>query len=182
MIIGKKLIRLRTVDSTNDEVRRQLALGAGEGLVVLAEEQTKGKGRPGKKWFSPRGNLFLSAAVKPYKNPKELAPITLLGALAARQAVESKYKITVTIKWPNDLLIKGKKVGGVLVERLASGFLIIGIGLNLNTLAADFPPELKATATSLLVISGKKSRPETMANLVIKALDQEYLEYLRKIC
>lgn len=150
--------------------------GEGEGLVVVADAQTKGKGKPGRSWFSPKGNLYFSAVVKPYRNPRDLSPITLLAALAARSAVVGLTKLPVVIKWPNDLLVQGKKIGGVLAERVQSGHIIIGIGINLN----NVPAEVKRTATSLRVLTGKRFEPKRIADSLIAELDKEYCLFLKK--
>lgn len=176
MIIGKRVLHYKEVDSTNEEARRLVKRGEGEGLVVAADMQTEGRGKPGSKWFSPKGNIYLSAVVKPYKNPKDLSPITLLGALAARAAITRASKLPVTIKWPNDLRIHGKKVGGVLTERMPSGHLIIGIGINLN----NVPAEVKRAATSLRTLTGKRFEPAKIADSLISELDKEYCLFLKK--
>ena len=181
MIIGKKVIHYQTIDSTNEEARRLIGQGAGEGIVLVAEKQTKGKGKPGSAWFSPEGNLYFSAVVKPRRNPKELSPITLLGALAARSAINKIARLAVVIKWPNDILINGKKAGGVLVERVPSGHLIIGIGINLNSDKESFPGEIKDISTSLKVETGKHYDIESFAKSLIFELDLEYLAYLSKV-
>ena len=181
MIIGKKKVHYSEIDSTNSEARRLIQKGEGEGLVVIADRQTAGRGKPGSNWFSPEGNFYLSAVVKPRKNPKDLAPITLLGALAGRSAIGKFADLLVVIKWPNDLLIKGKKVGGILVERLPSGHLIIGIGLNLNLTKKMLPDEIRCTATSLRIETGKSISIADFAVVIIKELDREYLAYLSKI-
>jgi BirA family biotin operon repressor/biotin-[acetyl-CoA-carboxylase] ligase len=175
MIIGKKICYYRTLDSTSTEARRLIAGGAGEGLVVVAGQQTRGRGKPGSRWFSPAGNLYFSAVVKPFKNPQELAPITLLGALAARAVIGRLTRLPIVIKWPNDLQIGGRKVGGVLTERLPSGHLIIGIGLNLNTV----PAAVKRTAVSLRQLTGKKYGPRAVASRLRTELDKEYKLFLK---
>ncbi|HVN67193.1 MAG TPA: biotin--[acetyl-CoA-carboxylase] ligase, partial [Candidatus Sulfotelmatobacter sp.] len=126
MIVGKKILHYSTLDSTNAEARRLIKKGEGEGLVVVAGAQAAGRGKPGRRWHSPLGNVYFSAVLKPYKNPRELAPITLLGALAARAALKKTANLPVVIKWPNDLLVHGRKVGGILTERLTAGQLIVG--------------------------------------------------------
>jgi BirA family biotin operon repressor/biotin-[acetyl-CoA-carboxylase] ligase len=176
LIIGRRIIHYKTLDSTSTEARRLIRQGAGEGLVVIADRQTAGRGKPGSRWHSPPGNLYFSAVVKPFKNPRELAPITLLGALAARAVIERKTRLPVVIKWPNDLLVRGRKVGGILTERLPSGHLIIGIGLNVNSI----PPEVKQTATSLRRLTGKKYPARKMAVGLSAALDREYKLFLKK--
>lgn len=177
MIIGKKHLHYKKIDSTSEEARRLIKKGFGEGLIVTAGAQTKGKGKPGSRWISPKGNLYFSAVVKPYKNPKDLAPITLLGALAARAMISKVAKLAVVIKWPNDLCIHGKKVGGVLTERLPSGHLIIGIGINV----AVSPRELKGRATSLKAESQKSFPLKRCIEILSRELNREYLAYLSKV-
>jgi BirA family biotin operon repressor/biotin-[acetyl-CoA-carboxylase] ligase len=145
-------------------------------LVVVADMQTKGRGKPGSSWFSPKGNLYFSAVVKPFKNPKDLVSLTLLGALAARAMINKISKLPVVIKWPNDIRVHGRKVGGVLTERLPSGHLIIGIGINLN----NVPAEVKRTATSLRMLTGKRFEPKKIADSLITELDKEYRLFLKK--
>lgn len=182
MIIGKKIINCKEIDSTNDEAKRLVRQGAGEGLVVLAEAQTKGRGKPGSKWFSPAGEgLYLSAVVKPFKNPQDLALIVLLGARAVVRAVEAVTGLAASIKPPNDVYLNAKKISGILVERLASGHLIIGIGVNLNNSPESFPDELKTKATSLLIETGEKKQVQAFTQTLLTELDRQYLAYLEGI-
>jgi BirA family biotin operon repressor/biotin-[acetyl-CoA-carboxylase] ligase len=145
MIIGKNIVSFDTLDSTSDEARRRIRQGEGEGLVVMAASQSAGHGKPGAKWYSPRGNLYLSAVVAPRRNPGDLAILTLTTALAGRSCLQRFVKLPIIIKWPNDLLVRQKKIAGILIEGVPSGQLIIGIGINL----ASIPDEVSATATSL---------------------------------
>ncbi len=178
MIIGKKIIHLKEIDSTNDEARRLIGAGEGEGLVVTAGRQTRGKGKPGSAWFSPAGNLYLSAVIKPYKNPRDLSPVTLFSALAVRTAILKLTGLPAVIKWPNDLRLRGKKVCGILTERLASGQIIIGIGLDVNLTRRSLPADLKATATSLRLETGKKYSLKKCTALLLAALNDEYRAFL----
>lgn len=177
MIIGKKIIRYKEIDSTNEEARRLIKQGEGEGLVLVADIQTKGRGKPGSRWFSPKGNIYFSAVVKPHRNPKDLAPITLLGALASRSMISKIAKMPAVIKWPNDLRIHGRKVGGVLVERMASGYLIIGIGINVNVI----PGEVREESTSLKKEARRNFSLLRCRRVLLTELDREYLAYLSKI-
>ncbi|MFA6430897.1 MAG: biotin--[acetyl-CoA-carboxylase] ligase [Candidatus Margulisiibacteriota bacterium] len=181
MIIGKKIIHLPLVDSTNDEAKRAILSGEGEGVVVIADAQEKGRGKPGQSWYSPKGNLYLSAVIKPHKNPKDLAPITLLSGIAARSAIIEGAELYPIIKWPNDILFDGKKIGGILVERVSSGHLILGIGININSQKDAFPKELEGFATSLKIITGKDFSIDAIIKLLIEKLDAAYLAYLNKI-
>lgn len=177
MIIGKKIIHYKEIDSTNDEARRLIKKGEGEGLVLIADVQLKGKGKPGRIWHSPPGNLYLSAVVKPFKNPQELSSITLLGTRAVINAIDKTCGLKGEIKKPNDVILNGKKIGGILVERLSSGHLILGVGVNLN----NFPEEVKGTATSLKKETGEEIPVKEFFAILISALDNDYLEYLKKV-
>lgn len=181
-IIGKNIIRYKEIDSTNDEARRLLAKGAGEGTVIIAGSQSGGRGKPGRGWFSPPGvGVYLSAIVKPYKNPQDLAPLTLLGARAVINTIKKLSALLAVIKPPNDVLINGRKVCGVLAERTASGHLMIGVGVNINNAPHAFPEELRSCATSLLIESGKACDLAQFTATLIAEMDKEYLAYLENI-
>lgn len=180
-IIGKHIIHLGEIDSTNEEAKRQVKRGQGEGLVIIADSQSAGKGKPGSSWFSPPGNLYFSAVIKPHRNQNELAPLTLIGALAGSSAIYELSSIASVIKWPNDLLIGRKKIGGVLVERILSGHVIIGIGINLNSDIEKFPEKIRTTATTLAHESKKRYDPREFSRIMIDQLDSRYLAYLSKV-
>jgi BirA family biotin operon repressor/biotin-[acetyl-CoA-carboxylase] ligase len=181
MIIGKEIIHYKEIDSTNDEARRLIVKGKGEGAVVVADSQGEGRGKPGSDWFSPPGSVYLSAIVKPFQNPAELSSITLLGARAAQNTIRELVGIDAPVKPPNDVLIGKKKVCGILVERVVSGHVIIGIGLNINNVIGSFPEDLRDKATSLLIESGKRQDVSEAARILIAELDKEYLAYLAEI-
>lgn len=183
MIIGKKILRYQTIDSTNQEARRLIAKGSGEeGTVLVAATQTKGEGKLGSVWHSPVGNLYFSCIIKPHKNPQQLAPFTFLAALAVYRVLTGYCLKGLIIKWPNDVLVNGKKICGILTERLASGQLIVGIGLNVNTNKGDFPPILRRSATSLLLERGKQTALSPLLRKILAELEVEYLAYLFKVC
>lgn len=182
MIIGKKIIHYKEIGSTNDEAKRLIKEGVGEGTVIVADSQTKGRGKPGSAWFSPAGvGIYLSVIVKPYKNPADLAPITLLGARAVVNAIKRSTGFDAEIKPLNDVLLKGKKICGILVERIASGHLIIGVGVNVNNSVESFPEDLKNHVTSLMIESGKNYNLQEFVDTLISEIDKEYLAYLAKI-
>ena len=143
-----RLLVRESVESTNDEVRVLAQAGAPDGLVLLAERQTAGRGRRGAAWFSPEGeSLAFSILVRP-QEPKALWPrLALAAGLAVAEAVES-FKLQAGIKWPNDVWIGQRKVAGILVEA-GSDFAVVGIGLNVNS--TQFPPEVAEIATSLRI-------------------------------
>jgi len=178
-IIGKKIINYQVIDSTNDEAKRLIKKGVSEGAVVLASEQTAGRGKPGAVWFSPPGQgMYLSVIVKPYRNLDDIAALTLLGARAVVNLLKTVAGVEAEIKPPNDILLNGKKICGILVEKVGSGHLIIGIGLNINQQPSDWPTNLGLTATSLAIETGQGYELETITRLLITELDGEYLAYL----
>ncbi len=159
-----RLLVKDTVDSTNDEIRRLAEAGMPEGLIVLTDRQTQGRGRRGAAWFSPAGeSLAFSVLLRP-DEPKALWPrLALATGLAVAEALEEFIPL-VGIKWPNDVWIGGKKIAGILVEA-GRDFVVVGIGLNVNTVA--FPAEVADTATSLaLETGGEISRPEVLAAII----------------
>jgi len=171
------------VTSTND-LALQLALrGAPEGSAVQAGRQTAGRGRFGREWFSPAdAGLYLSVVARPDRAPRSWSLLTLAAGVAAAEAIERTTGLRCDLKWPNDLLIDGKKFCGILTEMNAEAtrvrHIVIGIGINVNH--ASFPTELQTIATSLRLASGKElSRVELCAAL-LKSLDREYRALLEK--
>ncbi len=146
-----RLLVRAEASSTNDELRALAVAGAPEGLILLAENQTAGRGRRGTAWFSPAGeSLAFSILLRP-SAPKAWWPrLALATGLAVAEALES-FGLAAGIKWPNDLWCNHRKVAGILVES-GGDFVIIGIGLNVNTV--DFPPEVAELATSMHLASG----------------------------
>lgn len=139
------------VSSTNDELRVLAEQGMGEGLVMIGEEQRAGRGRRGAAWFSPKGDgLAFSVLLRPGGDKRLWHRLSLVAGLAVAEAVE-KFGVVAEVKWPNDVLVGGRKLAGILVEAGAD-FVIVGIGINVNT--EDFPPELHAT--SLKIESGER--------------------------
>lgn len=150
--------------STNDDA---LALRtAPAGTVVVAERQSRGRGRLGREWWSPPGvGLYCSLILRPRLAPADLPKLTLAAGLAASRAVEAITGLRPLLKWPNDLWLAEKKIGGILAEtRFAQGeaLVVLGIGLNINTAAAAFPPDLLGKVTSLLIHSGREFARSTL--------------------
>lgn len=151
----------REVDSTNLVVRRLAEEGCPSYTTVIAEEQLQGRGRLGRDWFSPAcSGLWFSVVLRPEKiTLANAAPVTLVTAATLANNLKNKQGLAVKIKWPNDLLINAKKFGGILSEVKGEPdrieYLIIGVGLNVNQQADDFPADLKKQATSLLLESGR---------------------------
>ncbi len=149
------------VGSTNAEALALAAGGAPEGTLVIAEAQRAGRGRLGRRWESPAGrNLYLSVILRPPTPPSETPPVTLLASVAVAETLKEDYGLEVRIKWPNDVLAEGRKISGILVEMSAEAdrvhHLVLGIGVNLNILSEDLPPELREIAASVRVLAGEK--------------------------
>jgi len=159
-----RLLIRESVGSTNDEARQLAQAGAAEGLIVLAERQTAGRGRRGAAWFSPQGeSLAFSVLLRP-PEPKALWPrLALAAGLAVAEAVES-FGLQAGIKWPNDVWIRHLKVAGILVEA-GPDFAIVGIGINVKS--TEFPQEVAEIATSLQIETGREiPLPEVLAAII----------------
>jgi BirA family biotin operon repressor/biotin-[acetyl-CoA-carboxylase] ligase len=157
---GRCLYILARTPSTNDEVKMLAARDAPEGTVVLAEQQTQGRGRQGRTFVSPAGvGIYLSLLVRPSIEAMRLPQLTLLVAVATAEALAQLSALSIALKWPNDVEIHGKKVAGILTEavmRVGSPLaVVIGIGINVNTRLEQFPPALHQRVTSLALAAGR---------------------------
>ena len=142
------------LDSTNAEALRLAAAGEPEGLVVVADAQTAGRGRLGRSWWAEPGTALLASwLVRPLLAPERRPLLSLVAGVAAANAVRAGGGVTVRLKWPNDLLLEGRKLGGILAESDASGAVVVGLGLNVRQ--ETFPDELRDTATSLVAGGGR---------------------------
>ncbi|MBK5275141.1 MAG: biotin--[acetyl-CoA-carboxylase] ligase [Desulfuromonadales bacterium] len=181
--IGRHLVCLRETASTNADAFRLAEDGADEGTTVIAEEQSGGKGRRGRVWSSPSGvNLYCSVVLRPAIMPHEAPQLTFLSAVAVARAIEQSTALKPEIKWPNDVLIKGRKVAGLLNEMSAEtdgiNFVILGIGVNLNMTEAQFPADLRTPATSLLLEQGRPVNRAQFAARMLEELDRLYTGFL----
>lgn len=152
--LGQEIVYYPEVDSTNEIARRLAQQGAAEGTLVVAERQTKGKGRLGRAWISPVGEgLWFSFILRPKMLPVEAPRTTLIAAVAVARALRRETGLNIRIKWPNDLLLDGKKITGILTEMNSEigriNYLVVGIGINVRLNLESIPPEIKAVATSL---------------------------------
>jgi len=167
--IGRKVFYFSTLPSTMDKAREMAREGVGEGTVIVAGEQTAGRGRLKRTWISPRGNLALSIIL--YPDISNLPYLIMIASLAVVSALEKVIDLKAQKKWPNDILIRGKKVGGILIEnemnRNRVAFSIVGIGLNID-LDTKAHPEIATTAASL------KSADKDTKTKLIKALLIEF--------
>lgn len=179
-----KIVHLDEVDSTNRLGIDLAREGAPEGTAVVAERQTSGRGRLGRTWESPaRVNLYLSVVLRPALSPVEVPRLTLAAAVAVADAIAATTGLRPGIKWPNDVLLGGRKACGILTELEAEAervrFVVVGIGVNLNAREEDFPPELRAKATSLAIELGRPVDRPAFAGALLGALERVYGEMLR---
>ncbi len=162
------------LDSTNTYAKKLAQEGAPHGTVVVAERQTGGRGRMGRSFLSPAGGVYLSVILRPACPPENLMHLTCAAAVAGCKAVEKACGIHPEIKWTNDLVFRGKKLGGILTELMLSGSgvadcAIIGIGINCQK-PTDFPPELQETVTSLAEISDTCCTADTLTAKLVESL------------
>jgi BirA family biotin operon repressor/biotin-[acetyl-CoA-carboxylase] ligase len=167
------------IDSTNVMAKTLATQGALEGTLVVAETQHLGKGRRGRTWFSPAGGgVYLSLILRPVISASQAPSITLMTAVAVAEALLSVVDIPVTIKWPNDILVTGKKLAGILTEMSTEldsvDYIVVGLGLNVNTAAEDFPSGLRAQATSLLVETGERVSRVRLARAFLEHFEKRY--------
>ncbi len=174
---GKTLFAYDSIDSTTAQAKKLVADGAAEGTLVIAEEQTAGRGRLGRQWVSAKGmNLTYSLILRPALPPQSVPMVSLYAAVAVAQALTAYAPVKPACKWPNDIMLKGKKVCGILSETLLNGdrvdAVILGIGININQ--TDFPDELQSTATSLARETGKRFDRITILGSVLLQLEKQY--------
>ncbi len=181
-LIGREVQLLPKTSSTNTLAMELAAQGAPEGTVVVAETQTAGRGRRGRTWISPKGNLYMSAILRP-DIPVQRAPrITLLGAVAVAAAVRKALGLNAVIKWPNDVLIKDRKVCGLLTEMSAEQdrvrHVVLGIGVDVNADLAELPSDVQPRTTTLAAEAGKRIDRTALLREVLRELDQYYRAFL----
>ncbi|HHW01518.1 MAG TPA: biotin--[acetyl-CoA-carboxylase] ligase [Thermoanaerobacterales bacterium] len=175
--LGDRIYYYSTIGSTNSEAKRIAQEGAPHGTLIIAEEQTKGKGRMGRSWTSPRGTgIWISIIMKPQMMPSEAPKLTILTAVAVAEAINEETNINAVIKWPNDILIQGKKVCGILTEMSAEldivNYVVIGVGINVNN--DTFPEEVKDRAISLKIAKGKTVDRLRVLACFLEKLEKHY--------
>ncbi len=181
-VIGKDLILLSEVVSTNVVAQEMAISGAPEGTVVIAEIQRGGKGRLGRKWFSPKGNLYLSVILRPDIAMHKAPVITLMGAVAIASAIRKQCGLAPGIKWPNDVLLRGRKVCGLLSEMSAEQdrirYLVLGIGVNVNMELRSLPVDVEAVSTTLAREAGQEIDRTLLLRSLLRELDKWYASFL----
>ncbi|WP_180968252.1 biotin--[acetyl-CoA-carboxylase] ligase [Cytobacillus massiliigabonensis] len=181
--IGRHIHSEDVVDSTQKVAQRLVFEGASEGTIIIAEEQLSGRGRMDRKWHSPKyTGIWMSVILRPNLPPAKAPQLTLITAVAVVQAIEEMTGMTPEIKWPNDILLNGKKVTGILTEMQADAdrihSIIIGIGINVNQQLEDYPEDLKPIATSLAIEYGQKLERAELIKLLLVKLEKLYTIYL----
>jgi BirA family biotin operon repressor/biotin-[acetyl-CoA-carboxylase] ligase len=179
--LGTEFHYFAEIDSTNTYARRLAEQGAREGGVVIAESQTGGRGRLGKRWVSPPNvNLYFSVILRPKLAPARAPQITLMAAVALAETLQWFLPVPPVIKWPNDILVSGKKLAGILTEVSCGSeqvdFVILGIGVNVNYPLELMPEEIRQLATSLSIVCQKKISREDFLRRLIHHLDRCYGE------
>ncbi|RBW70254.1 biotin--[acetyl-CoA-carboxylase] ligase [Bacillus taeanensis] len=182
--VGQNIVYHESVSSTQTIAHQLAHEGAEEGTLVAADEQGKGKGRLGRDWHSPKGTgVWMSLILRPKIPPQQAPQLTLLAAVAVVKGIKEAVGLDCEIKWPNDILIHGKKVVGILTELQAEAdriqSVIIGIGINVNV--KEFPEELQNKATSLLIEkSGKEINRAALMQRILEQTERIYKQYLKE--
>ena len=182
---GRTILFLREVGSTNDLAKELASYGVVEGTVVVAETQTAGRGRLGREWVSPKGGLWFSVILKPKLKPAEAVGLVFVAGLAVAEALRELYAVQVETKWPNDVLLKGRKVCGILSEMSTVdekvNYVTVGVGVNANfDVEKAFPEELRANATSLENELGRKVKLEELFKALLEKLENVYELFLKE--
>jgi BirA family biotin operon repressor/biotin-[acetyl-CoA-carboxylase] ligase len=173
------ILRFPSLPSTNIEAARQAVEGAPEGLVIVADEQTAGRGRLGRHWVSPKGGgLYFSVVLRPQVESGAWPLITFVAALAVHDALFHCCGLQTDIKWPNDILANDRKLCGILAETVEGGSVILGIGVNLTS--TSFPGDLSETATSVESVSGDIPDPDKVLQSILKAFQNRYSVFLKE--
>ncbi len=178
-IIGREIQVFEETTSTNDLVGRLARNGVKEGVVVFAESQSKGRGRMGRSWISPaRKGLWFSILLRPAISPQAATQFTIAAATSLVRAIAAQTRIVPEIKWPNNVLIRGRKIAGILTEMSAEldhlKELVLGVGIDVNLEAHEFPSALRKIATSIRIESGQMVDRAGLAVAILRELDHDY--------
>lgn len=181
-IVGRRLRVVAEIGSTNDAAMAAGHAGEPEGLAILADRQTRGRGRLGRSWTSVPGlGIYTSILLRPSVPPRQAPLLTLMAGLATADAVEAVGGVTPVLKWPNDVLCEGRKVAGILTEMATMGqqigHVVVGVGINVRQCATDFPAELKDTATSIELAVGRRVERGEVAAALYNAMDRRYAQF-----
>lgn len=179
-MISPRIHHFDTVDSTNDVALEMARRGEPEGTVVIGKRQLKGKGRRGRSWWDEPGkSVLMSVILTPDRPPTELAHLSFVASLAVAECLEAKCGLPVSLKWPNDVLVRERKIAGILVEttHVPSGTAaVVGIGVNVNQ--KEFPPDIAFTATSVALEKGTVDSVDELASALSEGLFANYETFL----
>jgi BirA family biotin operon repressor/biotin-[acetyl-CoA-carboxylase] ligase len=183
--IGRRARWLEVTASTNRDAMESACAGEPEGLAIVADRQTAGRGRMTRPWFSPPGaNLYVSLVLRPEAEAARVATLPLVAGLAIAEALDGiAPRAGLAVKWPNDIWIKRRKVCGILCEMQSQGTgspaaVVLGFGLNVNICAEELPPELQGLATSLRIATGRTFRRAEVLGRVLNVFERRYDEWL----
>ena len=175
--LGNTIYWEESVDSTNTWAKRLAEDGAPHGTVVIADEQTQGKGRRGRQWVTPKGtSIAVTKLLKPDMPPERASMLTLVEGLSVAQAIRKLYNLDASIKWPNDVVVSNRKICGILTEMSAQmdyiNYIVIGTGINTNL--REFPEELKDIATSLMIEVGHEVKRAELVAALLEIFEKNY--------
>ncbi len=181
-LIGNRVVYFEETDSTNTRAKALAEEGAPEGTLVVAEKQNAGKGRRGRGWSSPPGSgIWMSVILRPDMEPSRASMLTLVAALGVSEGISRVTGIMPGIKWPNDLVLSGKKICGILTEMTTEldsiQYVVIGMGINVNT--DEFPTEIRDRASSLYLESGRTWKRGSLIGAMAHAMGEYYEEFLK---
>lgn len=179
---GGRTVYFDATDSTNVQAKRLAEAHAPHGTLVVSDRQDGGKGRRGRSWASPSGvGIWMSLILRPEIAPSSASMLTLAAALAVREGIREETGLSPLIKWPNDLVLNGKKICGILTEMstelMEIQYVITGIGINVNQ--REFPSEIRDTATSLIQEAGRSFRRSSLIAAILKAFEKDYAAFLK---
>ncbi len=182
-VIGSVIRRLNCVDSTNRRLAEEAAVSP-EGTVLIAEEQSAGRGRFSRTWYSNSGSLTFSFLLRPNLEARQTPLLVLFPAVSVARTL-CMLQVPAVIKWPNDIESGGRKLAGILVESRTKADrlldVVVGIGLNVNQSPDDFPPNLRAKASSAAAVAGRTFEKEEVFSLLLRRLDEDYRRYFRPL-
>lgn len=178
---GREIYCYESIDSTNNAAKKAAEQGSSHGALFLAEQQISGKGRRGRNWISPSGTgIWLTILLRPKLEPSYASMLTLVAALSMSRAIEKETGLFAQIKWPNDIVVNGKKVCGILTEMSAEmewiHYIVIGLGTNVNI--EEFPKEIQDTATSLKIESGQQVKRVPVICTFLSNFEKDYENFM----
>ena len=184
-LVGKTMEYYDELPSTNLRAKELLATSPPEGTVIIAESQTKGRGRLGRKWHSPPGTgIWMSIILNPKIPPIQLPKLTLVAAVALSRAIYAELGVRPLVKWPNDLYLKGRKISGILTELVGEmgrlEHVILGVGINVNQKREDFPEDLREKAGSLLMVNERAVDRQALLCQYFQMFEEEYFRSLEE--